>query len=135
MQHKVSIVRIAGGRDGNRMLIKKLVRNFVEHGYLSTTMTKAKMLKSRIDSLAHDALGFNEAVKNNLLPYFGTTSAVNAFVEIAKQRTKDGATSGVVRIFKLGARPGDAAPVGKVVWTNDIVSSSPSKKEAQPKTK
>lgn len=135
MQHKVSKIRIAGGRDGNKMLVTKLVRNFVAHGYITTTLTKANLLKSVLEMLAHDAQGYNEAVKNTLLGYLGTLKMVNIFVDLVKVHAKNGVSSGIVRVVKLGSRPGDAASVGKVVWTHDVAISSASKKEVQPKVK
>ena len=62
-------MKIAKGVDANTMLLKKLVRNFVEHGHITTTQTKAQYLVATINSLAHKALSYNEAVKNTLLPF------------------------------------------------------------------
>jgi len=122
MKHKISKFKITSGTDANQMLEKKLVRNFVEHGYMTTTITKASYLKSLIESLVARALKYSEAKKNILLPFFGTEKSVLVFVEIAKQRAKDGIPSGVVRILKLGERMGDAAPMAKITWTHEIVN-------------
>jgi ribosomal protein L17 len=120
MKHKISKVKIKNGSDANQMLMKKLVRNFVASGTLKTTMTKALYLKSAIESLSHHALSYNEATKNVLLPYFNTLEQVNKFVEISKKRTMNDTGSGIVKILKLGERAGDAAPIGKVVWSKVI---------------
>ena len=120
MRHKISKMKIKRGNDANQMLLKKLVRNFVVSGSMKTTMTKASYLKSALESLSQDALKFNEANKNILLAYFGTIAKVMEFVEIAKKRSMNETGSGIVKILKLGARAGDAAPIGQVIWSKEI---------------
>jgi len=118
MKHKVSKLKIKSGKDANKMLIRKLVRNFAEFGRVKTTETKAKFLKSQLESFAHSALSYNEAVKNIMLPYFITEKKVLAFVDLAKKHAKNGTGSGIVKIRKYGLRFGDAAPIAEVVWTH-----------------
>lgn len=117
------------------MLMKKLVRNFVAHGTLTTTTTKGFYLKSILESLSHGALTYNEARKNVLLPYFSTTAAVTRFVEIVKKRTMNETGSGIVKILKLGARASDAAPVCKVVWSKEIEEPKKTKKVVKKESK
>ena len=100
MKHKVSKLKIKSGKDANKMLIRKLVRNFAEFGRVKTTETKAKFLKSQLESFAHSALSYNEAVKNIMLPYFITEKKVLAFVDLAKKHAKNGTGSGIVKIRK-----------------------------------
>ncbi len=102
------------------MLQKKLVRNFVAHGYLTTTMTKARYLKSLLESLTHSALNYKESTKNVLLPYFGTVGQVAQFVEVAKLHSMNGTGSGIVKIVKMGARASDAVQIGKVTWSKEL---------------
>ena len=88
MKHKISKLKIKSGKDANKMLIRKLVRNFAEFGRVKTTETKAKFLKSQLESFAHSALSYNEAVKNIMLPFFITEKKVLAFVDLAKKHSK-----------------------------------------------
>lgn len=120
MKHKISKFKIKSGDDANQMLLKKLVRNFVANGSLKTTMTKARYLKSTIESLTHSALNYTESTKNILLPYFGTVEQVLQFVDAAKVRSVNGTGSGIVKVVKLGARAGDAAPIGIVTWSKEL---------------
>lgn len=117
------------------MLMKKLVRNFVTHGTLTTTVTKGFYVKSIVESLSHDALTLTEARKNVLLPYFATTAGVTRFVEIAKKRSMNETGSGIVKILKLGARAGDAAPICKVVWTKEVEEPKKTKKVVKKESK
>lgn len=124
-------MKIKRGNDANQMLLKKLVRNFVVSGSMKTTMTKASYLKSALESLSQDALKFNEANKNILLAYFGTLAKVMEFVEIAKKRSMNETGSGIVKILKLGARAGDAAPIGHVIWSKEIEEPKKTKPKAK----
>jgi ribosomal protein L17 len=135
MKHQVSKLKLKKGSDSNQMLLKKLVRNFVAHGTLKTTMTKASYLKSILESLSHNALTYNEAKKNVLLPYFSTLAQVTSFVEEVKKRNVNGTGSGIVKILKLGLREGDAAPIGKVIWSKEIEVPKKIKKEVKTKSK
>lgn len=120
MHHKVSKIKVKGGVDANRMLVKKLVRNFVEHGTLTTTLTRASYLKSMVERLAHDALDLDESTKNILMSYLGSGSKVQEFVVKVKSHVLNGTGSGIVRILKLGPRQGDAAPSAQVVWSKQV---------------
>jgi large subunit ribosomal protein L17 len=131
MKHKVSKLKIKSGKDANKMLIRKLVRNFVVNGKIKTTLTKAKYLKSKIESLAHMTLSYSESVKNVLLPYFQTEQSVLLFVDEVKKRVTNGTGSGCVKMQKLGERRGDASPMAQVVWTNSEVVQE--KKESKKK--
>lgn len=132
MKHKISKLKVTAGQDANSMLLKKLVRNFVAHGYLTTTATKAFYLKQTIEKLTGTALSYDEAAKNTLLPYFGDVESVLHFVEIAKEQAKDKVASGVVKVIKYGPRVGDAAPKVKLVWKHEIVSSKETKAKKTP---
>lgn len=132
MKHRISKIKIKLGRDANRMLMKKLVRNFVANGSMETSQTKGKYIKARIDSLVHRALNYSQAAKNVLLPYFNTEKDVLAFVEIAKSRANKDSGSGSVKVLKLGNRFGDAAPIVKVVWSKAVVEEE---KKVSKKTK
>ena len=130
MQHKISKFKIKKGNDANQMLLKKLVRNFVENGSLKTTMTKARYLKSTIETLSHSALNYKESTKNVLLPYFGTTRQVLEFVEAAKLRSMNATGSGIVKVIKLGARMSDAVQIGRVTWSKELeVTKKPKAKK------
>ncbi len=136
MKHKVSKFKIKSGKDANKMLMRKLVRNFVVNGKIKTTLTKAKYLKSKIESLAHMTLSYSESVKNVLLPYFQTEQSVLFFVDAVKKRVSNGTGSGCVKMQKLGERQGDASPMAQVVWTNsEVVEEKKEMKKKSKKTK
>ncbi len=132
MRHRISKIKIKSGRDANRMLMKKLVRNFVACGSMETSEAKGKYIKATIDSLVHKALNYSQAAKNVLLPYFNTEKEVLAFVEIAKERANKNSGSGAIKVLKLGNRFGDAAPIVKVMWSKEI---APVEKKTSKKSK
>lgn len=138
MKHKVSKIKVKQGSDANGMLMRKLVRNFAEHGYLTTTMTKGSYLKSLVQILAGRAASYSEASKNVLLPYFGTLPKVKQFVETVQKQIEGVSAAGIVRMVKLGPRTGDAAPMVKVMWTREVditKNTKSTKPEPKPKAK
>ncbi len=134
MKHKVAKFKIKNGVDANTMLLKKLVRNFAVHGTLKTTAVKARYVKSLIERLSHDALDLRESTRNTILSYLGTPQMTHKFAEEVKMRTVNQTGSGIVKIVKLGRRPGDAVPVSQLVWTKQIETKTQSKK-SKDKTK
>lgn len=120
MKHQISKIKVKDGSDANQMLVKKLVRNFIAHGTLETTQTKAKILNAVMQNLVHKALSGTEASVNILLPYLQNRKAVDAFVAEITTRQGTHPASGSVKMLKLGMRPGDAASIVRVVWTHQL---------------
>ena len=56
MKHQISKVKFRGGKDANKMLIKKLLYNFFSHGSIVTTAAKAKALKMFVEKLVEKTI-------------------------------------------------------------------------------
>src|SRR3989344_7505307 len=67
MRHRVKKVKFKQGRDANKMLVRKLVRNFIANARIETTINKAKVLKSNLERLVEKAKKETEANKIYLL--------------------------------------------------------------------
>ena len=120
MRHNVKKIKFNEGRDANRMLMRKLVVNFLNHGYLQTTLAKAKAMKPRVEKLITKMKVKNEANKNILLRYLGDSKVVaDGFDRVGPALAK--INGGYVRIVKLGSRNDDGAPLAKVEWAYPVV--------------
>ena len=75
MRHGVKKTKFHKGRDSHRALVRKLVLNFIEHGKLETTLKRAQVVKSTVDSLTYKSLTSSESNKNVLLRQLGDVSA------------------------------------------------------------
>lgn len=109
--HKVKFVH---GRDANQALVKKLVFNFLVYGKLETTVTKAKVLKSRLDSLIYRVK--NDKNLNKKVMY----KNLNTLLMNKLRETADGLDNrvgGYVRMVKTGTRVGDGAQMARIEWT------------------
>lgn len=123
--HKVKFTK---GQDANQMLIKKLIFNFMQTGKLETTVIKAKLLKSKIDTLVYKVKHDKDKNKNHIYKYLDKKTMVQI-----RQLTEhfDDRVGGYVRLIKTRTRLGDAAPMARIEWTiKPTVAILPTKEEA-----
>jgi len=120
MRHKVKKIKFNFGKDANRALIRKLAVNFLDKGYLQTTLAKAKVLKSHLEKLVTKMKLKSEANKNFLLKYLASKKVVDdGFTRVGPALFK--IQGGYVRIIKLGPRSSDGSPMAKVEWAYPVV--------------
>ncbi len=135
MKHQQKKIKFNFGYDANRMLVKKLVVNFLNHGYLETTEKKAKVLKQVIERLVSKMKIKNNANKNYLLRYLSKTKLVNeCFNIIGPSLAK--INGGYVRIIKKQERAGDGSKLARIDWAypvlkKEIVNEDESKKNVK----
>lgn len=144
MRHGVKKTKFRSGRDANRMLMRKLALNFLAHGKLTTTITKAKVLKTYMEQLTEKAKERKESNKNYLLRRLANVSVVNRMFDEVGPSVKE-VTGGYVRIVKLGERDSDGALMARVQWTKPVLAitqevakpevkeEAPAKAEVKPK--
>ena len=85
------------------MLVRKLIRNFITHGKLKTTLKKAKVLKSEIEKFVEKTKIKTEANKNFLLWTLNDKKLVKSAFEQIGATLKD-KVGGYVRVVKLGLK-------------------------------
>lgn len=120
MRHKVKKIKFNFGKDANRSLMRKLAVNFLNKGYLETTFTKAKAVKSYIEKLITKMKIKNESNKNYLLKYLGNKKIVeDGFNRVGPALSK--IQGGYVRIIKLGIRNSDGSLLAKIEWAYPVV--------------
>lgn len=133
MKHGVKKVKFSKGQDAHQALVRKLLVNFLETGHLSTTLSKAKVLKSRLDRLTYKATRGTASDRNVLLKQFGNTAVVSYMLEVVGPEFSD-QVSGYTKLYRLGPRQGDNAEIARLEWVKSVEPrSSTTKQSAQGK--
>ncbi|MCX7880929.1 MAG: 50S ribosomal protein L17 [Patescibacteria group bacterium] len=111
------------------MLFKKLAFNFLTKGKLTTTLAKAKVLKSYLEKLLEKTKELTGANKNFLLKkIIPKKRLINALFTQVGPAIKE-KKGGYLRLIKLGRRMGDGAEMARIEWTVPIVVDLEKKKE------
>ena len=105
MKHKVKKIKFKKGKDSAEATMRKLATNFINNGKITTTLSKAKKLKSFIDRLVFKAKEKKESTKNILLKHLGEEKVINKLFDVVAPKFND-RSSGFVRVIKLGQRWG-----------------------------
>ncbi len=125
MKHRVKKIKFKKGKDANKMLVKKLLLNFVKRGKIKTTIKRGKVLKAAIDKLMNLA---KENKKNLILKYINnkklTEFLMNKVVPVFSER-KTGFTS----IKKIGKRLSDGSEMVILSWIKPVIISNKNENE------
>lgn len=97
-------------------LMRNMVTSLIEHGRIRTTDAKAKELRRWADRMVTLGKQQTIAARRRARAFVRTDAAVSKlFSEIAPRFTNR--AGGYTRIIKLGQRPGDAAPLSILEFT------------------
>ncbi len=110
MRHRVEGRKFGRETDARRLMICNLVKSMVDHGQITTTLAKAKELRSYVDRVV--TYGKNDTVHSRRLAYsiLGDRTLVKKlFTEIGPAFA--GRNGGYTRVIKAGFRKGDSAPL------------------------
>ncbi len=121
MWHRIKKIKFRAGKDANKMLVKKLVLNFLERGKITTTLKKTKVLKSVIEKLVEKAKEQSEANKNYLLHYI-TDKKITKFLFGTVGPTLKKTVGGYVRVVRLGLRDSDGSEQARLEWAYPITN-------------
>ncbi len=130
MRHRVKKIKFRFGKDHNKMLMRKLVVNFLQHNKLTTTLPKAKALKSYLEKVISKAREKTEANKNALLKYVGNPRWVDYLFEKVGPAFKE-RIGGYVRVVKLLPRESDGAKMARVEWVDKELKAQSAKVKAK----
>lgn len=117
MRHKV-VKNSFGRRPGPRKaLIRGLVDALVEHGRIKTTLTKAKVLRGKVEKAITKGKEDSVHAKRVILQKYPNVKTVETICSDLSKRFKD-RPGGYTRIIKLGARIGDSAPMAYIEFVD-----------------
>ncbi|MBI2051545.1 hypothetical protein HYT33_02160 [Candidatus Roizmanbacteria bacterium] len=120
MRHRRKVKKFKSGKDANKMLFRKLTRNFLSRGTIVTSLKKAKVLKSEIEKSVQKAKKNTQASRNVLLKKIADKRIIDILSKQVVPVFTD-VSSGFVRLIKLGQRASDGTEMVKVEWTKPVV--------------
>ena len=133
MKHRIHKFKFNSGIGANRMLLRKLVYNFIKSGKMVTTEKRGKALKTYLETVVHKSRTDTTSNRNYLLKKLGSQAVIKTlYSEIAPATSER--KSGFVTLRRLHARLSDGAPMVEIKWSMPIVkveSIAPSKPEKQ----
>ena len=119
MRHKVFGKKFSRTTKQRKALFLGLSKTLIEGGEVTTTLSKAKVIRSFFEKLLTTAKKGDLASRRQVHKVLREVSLVNKLVsEIAPVFSKR--SGGYLRIIKLGPRRGDAAPMAKVVFVEKV---------------
>lgn len=122
MKNRGHKIKFRGGKDANKMLMRKLASNFLLSGKMSTTKQKAKAAQSIVEKLVTKAKTHTEADQNFILRNITDQSTMKILIsQIVPQLTQ--AKNGYTKIVNLGVRQTDGAEKARLEWAYPVVSA------------
>lgn len=143
-RHNVRSIALSRNYNQRKALIKGLLTSLIEHGYINTTVTRAKVTKSYFDKLAAKAQKKDIHSRRQIAAFLSSPKAANKLVDVIAP-SMAGRTGGFTTIKKTNIRKGDASPMATlelcVPLPEPVKEEKKDKKEAkkakkaEPKTK
>jgi large subunit ribosomal protein L17 len=133
MRHKVKKIKIKLGTDSNKMLLRKLLKNFLREGKITSTLKRIKLLKTLVEKIISQAKIDNEKNRAYLYKYLNDKKLVN-FVFNNVVKVFSDLNGGYVKLIKLKERNSDGALLAELTWLRPIVKNVPETKQLKIKT-
>jgi len=134
MKHQTKTLKFRSGKDSNKMILRKLLRNFLVSSTIETTDKRGRAIKKYMDILVTKAKEKNEANKNFILSYLPYQDLVGRLFDSVGPAMKD-VHGGYIRLVRLSHRDSDSARMVRVEWAHPLVVDAEvvEKKVAKPK--
>lgn len=109
MRHLKKGRKLSRRRGSRAALLKNLVRSLVKYGKIRTTEAKAKEIRPMVERLIARAKKGDLASRRMIMATVSSEELTKKILELgAKYKDKN---SGFTRLYKLGLRKGDKAPM------------------------
>ncbi len=119
MRHRVKLTRFKGGRDASRMMLKKLMINFLKQSQLVSSDKKIKTIKSQLEKVITLSKESTESNKNRLLTFFNDKKIVDVlFDQVGKACVA--IPGGYLKASHLNQRQSDATNLMKLEWAHPV---------------
>ncbi len=113
MRHLVAAKHFNRDANQRKMLLRNLLVDLIEHGHMTTTVTRAKEVRRIADKLIHKAQTDSLTSRRTLHRFFGRRDVVNTLVDRIAPVMMD-RTSGFTRLVAAGTRRGDNSDIATV---------------------
>ncbi len=112
--------RLGGSPTHERLILRNLATQLIEHGRITTTETKARRVQPLVEKLVTKAKRGDLHARRLVLKSVTDRDVVaKLFEEIAP--TLQGRDGGCTRITKIGIRKGDSAPLAVLEFVTEPV--------------
>lgn len=108
MRHRCRVKKLSKPADQRRALLRSLTTELIRHGRITTTLIRAKVLRSEVDKMITLAKDGSLAARRQALGYMYDKQLVHALFEQAATRYANRA-GGYTRILHTVRRRGDNA--------------------------
>ena len=109
-KHNSKTVKLNRNYNQRQALFKNQLIALIQHGQISTTLAKAKVIKRMFDSLTSKAVAGTLSKRRSIAASLSNPKAANRLVDLIAPTMKD-RTSGFTTIKKTSIRRGDATPI------------------------
>jgi len=120
MRHRVKKIKFKGGHDATRMIVRQLLKNFIQDGKLISSHYRIRALRSEVETLVHKAKRYTEADKNFLKNKLEDKQTIQILHEQIAPLFKE-RVGGYVRITKMLERSTDNTSMSKLEWVQPVV--------------
>ncbi|MBU0613999.1 50S ribosomal protein L17 [Patescibacteria group bacterium] len=108
MRHRNTVKTLKRSTSARKALLRDLATALFVHEKITTTASKAKVLRPFAERLITRAKKGDLSARRRLMRVFTTEQPVNKMLDVIGPRYKD-RDGGYTRIIKLGTRQGDGA--------------------------
>ena len=134
MRHRVAGRKLSRHTQHRELMFRNMVVSLLNHERIKTTLTKAKELRSWADKIITLGKRDDLAARRRAFDFLRDREAVKKLFEEIAPRFKD-RQGGYTRIYKMGWRLGDAAPLSLIELTTYASPEKEKKKSAMKKAK
>jgi large subunit ribosomal protein L17 len=110
MRHRVAGKKLSRRASHRKALIRNLVTELLRHGRIKTTLAKAKAMRSPAEKMITLGKRGDLHARRQALSFIQSKDVVHELFDTIASRYTD-RNGGYTRIYKLGPRQGDAAPM------------------------
>ncbi|MBN3906018.1 MULTISPECIES: 50S ribosomal protein L17 [unclassified Nostoc] len=108
MRHRCRVKKLSKPADQRRALLRSLATELIRHGKITTTLIRAKVLRSEVEKMITLAKNGSLSARREALGYIFDKQLVHALFEQAPTRYGD-RQGGYTRIMRTVPRRGDNA--------------------------
>lgn len=120
MVHKNKIAKLGRKKSHRVSLVNNLMKSLIIHEKIDTTVTKAAVLKARIDKLMTLAKSSERTIAEKKVNAILNDKKVTAMIFDKYLPEYKDLNSGYTQRVLLGNRLGDNAPIARVAWKGKL---------------
>ncbi len=132
MKHRIRTVKFKYGRNANKMLVRKLLKNFIVRGKITTTEKRIKVVKQKIEKAVRSAKENTEASRILLRSSLADRKVEDTLFKHVAPVFKD-KVSGFTTLIHLTQRDSDGAAIARLQWSLPVVLEKPVAKKPKQK--